>query len=54
MKKKNIDKLKLLSELKNMTTAEKEEVGLMFLMEQADRTDVVSREEVMALLNEIK
>lgn len=38
----------------SMTDEEKEDVGLMILMQEADRTDVVSESEVMAVLNEIK
>lgn len=38
----------------NMTPEEKEDVGLMILMQEADRTDIVSEDEVMTTLNKIK
>jgi len=37
--------------LDNLTQEEKEDLGLLFLMQQADRTDVARREEVMEILN---
>jgi len=37
--------------LDNLTQEEKEDLGLLFLMQQADRTDVAGREEVMEILN---
>ncbi|MGY0407128.1 MAG: hypothetical protein ACWIPJ_02040 [Polaribacter sp.] len=39
---------------KNLTAEEKEDLGLLLLMQQADRTDTVSEEEVMAELNKIQ
>ena len=35
----------------NLTQEEKEDLGLLLLMQQADRTDLASREEVMEILN---
>lgn len=35
-----------------LSQEEKEDLGLLLLMQQADRADVVSREEVMDILNE--
>jgi hypothetical protein len=37
-----------------MTAEEKEDVGLMILMQQADRTATVSEKEIMDLLNNIQ
>ena len=37
--------------LDNLTQEEKEDLGLLFLMQQADRTDLARREEVMEILN---
>ena len=37
--------------LDNLTQEEKEDLGLLLLMQQADRTDVARREEVMEILN---
>ena len=37
--------------LDNLTQKEKEDLGLLLLMQQADRTDLASREEVMEILN---
>jgi hypothetical protein len=36
----------------NLTQEEKEDLGLLLLMQQADRSDFVNREEVMEILNE--
>jgi hypothetical protein len=38
----------------SMTAEEKEDVGLMILMQQADRTATVSEKEIMDLLNNIQ
>ena len=35
-----------------LTEEEKEDLGLLLLMQQADRADVVSREAIMDILNE--
>ena len=35
-----------------LSEEEKEDLGLLLLMQQADRADIVSREEVMDILNE--
>ena len=35
----------------NLTQKEKEDLGLLLLMQQADRTDLAGREEVMEILN---
>jgi len=35
----------------NLTQEEKEDLGLLLLMQQADRTDLAGREEVMEILN---
>lgn len=40
--------------LENMTDAEREDLGLLLLMQQVDRTDVVSEDEVIATLKRIK
>ena len=40
-------------QLKNLTTEEKEDIGLLFLMEQVDKTDRVSEEEFFKALNTI-
>jgi len=37
--------------LKALSDEEKEDLGLLLLMQQSDRTDVVSREEVMDTLD---
>lgn len=37
--------------LDKLTQEEKEDLGLLFLMQQADKTDLASREEVMEILN---
>jgi len=37
--------------LDNLTQKEKEDLGLLLLMQQADRTDLARREEVMEILN---
>jgi len=42
---------KLNIEIKVLTEEEKEEIGLIKLMKQADRTQKVSREKVMAKLS---
>lgn len=36
--------------LESMTNEEKEDLGLLMLMQQADRKDTVSREEIMNIL----
>lgn len=36
--------------LKNLTLEQKEDLGLLFLMEQVDRNDTVSEEEIFKLL----
>lgn len=36
--------------LKNLSEEEKEDLGLLLLMQQSNRTDVVSREEIMNAL----
>ncbi len=36
----------------NLTQAEKEDLGLLLLIQQADRSDFVSREAIMDILNE--
>jgi hypothetical protein len=40
--------------INSMTDEEKEDLGLLLLMQQADRTDTVSENEVMELLNKIQ
>ena len=35
----------------NLTQEEKEDLGLLLFMQQADRTDLAGREEVMEILN---
>ena len=37
-------------QLDSLTDEQKEDIGLLFLMQQADRTDTVSREEIFKLL----
>ncbi|MGC4129727.1 MAG: hypothetical protein QM564_09265 [Bergeyella sp.] len=37
--------------LKTLSKEEKEDLGLLLLMQQADRNDVVSREEIMNVLD---
>lgn len=37
--------------LKNLTDEEKEDLGLLMLMQQVDRTDVASRDEIMSILD---
>jgi hypothetical protein len=37
--------------LDKLTSEEKEDLGLLLLMQQADRTDLASREDVMEILN---
>ena len=44
--RKNID----ISET-TLTTEEKEDIGLLILMQQSDRGETVSEEEIMSLLN---
>ena len=39
---------------KSMSDEEKEDLGLLLLMQRADRTDTVSESEVMAALKNIK
>ncbi|HEY9169397.1 MAG TPA: hypothetical protein VIN72_07915 [Lutibacter sp.] len=36
----------------NLTQEEKEDLGLLLLMQQADKSDFVSREAIMDILNE--
>lgn len=36
--------------LKSLTNEEKEDLGLLLLMQQADRNDIATREEVMDIL----
>lgn len=36
--------------LENLTLEEKEDLGLLFLMKQADRSDIASEEEVLRIL----
>jgi len=38
----------------NMSDEEKEDLGLLLLMQQADRTQTVTEEEVLSALNNIK
>jgi hypothetical protein len=40
--------------INSMTDEEKEDLGLLLLMQQADRTDSVSESEVMNALNKIQ
>lgn len=40
--------------IQNMTTEQKEGLGLLLLMQQVDRTDIVSEDEVMKTLNKIQ
>ena len=40
--------------LNSLSDEEKEDLGLLLLMQQADRNDTVSEEEVMATLSKIK
>lgn len=40
--------------LKSLSEEEREDIGLLLLMQQADRTDVVSREEIMNVLDQWK
>ncbi len=40
--------------LKNLTKEEKEDLGLLLLMQQADRSETVSEEEVLKKLRSIK
>ena len=35
----------------NMTSEEKEDLGLLMLMQQADKNDTVSRDEIMEILD---
>jgi hypothetical protein len=37
--------------LNNLTDEEKEDLGLLLLMQQVDRTDVASRDEIMSILD---
>jgi hypothetical protein len=37
--------------LKSLTNEEKEDLGLLLLMQQADRNDIATREEVMNILD---
>jgi len=38
------------SQYSNLTDEEKEDIGLLMLMQEADRTEFVSREEIMKIL----
>ena len=38
------------SQYSNLTDEEKEDIGLLILMQEADRTEFVSREEIMKIL----
>ena len=38
------------SQFHNLSDEEKEDIGLMMLMQEADRTEFVSREEIMKIL----
>jgi hypothetical protein len=40
--------------IQNMTAEQKEDLGLLLLMQQVDRTDIVSEDEVMKTLNKIQ
>lgn len=43
-------KNKQISQFNNLSDEEKEDLGLMMLMQEADRTEFVSREEIMKIL----
>ncbi len=43
-------KNKQTSQFNNLSEEEKEDIGLMMLMQEADRTEFVSREEIMKIL----
>jgi|TARA_B110000908_G_scaffold134089_1_gene158407 hypothetical protein len=43
-------KTKEKEQLNNLTQEQKEDMGLLLLMQQADRTDTVSREDIFKLL----
>ena len=43
-------KNKELERFKNLTDDEKEDLGMLMLMQEADRTEYVSREEIMKIL----
>ncbi len=43
-------KNKQTSQFNNLSDEEKEDIGLMMLMQEADRTEFVSREEIMKIL----
>ncbi len=43
-------KNKQTSQFNNLSDEEKEDIGLMILMQEADRTEFVSREEIMKIL----
>ena len=40
--------------INNMTDEEKEDLGLLLLMQESDRTDTVSESEVMEVLNRVQ
>jgi len=46
--RKNID----IDNTTSLSDEEKEDLGLLLLMQQADRSDIVSRDEVMKVLKE--
>lgn len=43
-------KNKQTSQFSNLSDEEKEDIGLLMLMQEADRTEFVSREEIMKIL----
>lgn len=43
-------KNKQISQFNNLSDEEKEDIGLLMLMQEADRTEFVSREEIMKIL----
>lgn len=43
-------KNKELERFKNLTDDEKEDIGMLMFMQEADRTEFVSREEIMKIL----
>ena len=43
-------KNKQTSQFNNLSDEEKEDIGLLMLMQEADRTEFVSREEIMKIL----
>ncbi|WP_271407156.1 hypothetical protein [Tenacibaculum soleae] len=44
--------LKVISSKENLSFEEKEDEGLLFLMRQADKNDVVAEEEIFSLLHQ--